>query len=1721
MWTYNNDYQKWIAQNDSLTKDDFDYLKQELKSTRLYSRCLSGATYVSVSDLSDIYDILGDYQSRTWYVSANPSNGSLYSYTSIPSQHASPIDKQSSTDYYTKYVKEYGLTLKNLFTPYRLIKDTSKNFYYVDVATTDVIDLALITKETIIDGIKLKNGHRVLVKNQSTNVTLLSTADPKTYFTSNYIIVQNLGATIEYQYYNNENGIYKFIDGQLIRETDLADYNQCIRYSVSVKLGDVNKDKQFHLSRLLDGYFPLTSLQQPIEFREKHNWLLRNRVDYNNLFEINYFDIIKHGTQSYNFEGVTYSIPERTISIGEFGVILNTQEGKSNIIKNKYKVNLRSITQTSKYYWICGDENTLLKVRKHDFYIDRIVLENIPTTLPNVIKTNLSSISFFGDLNGAVVGELNTILYTRNGGVDWKRIEIEEFIDFNYNRVLYSTNFSFFVAGNTGVLLEFVDGISGITAYKRRVSKIEDAVDEYLLVENINDIYKTTLTSWSLTYSYYTQSIQSSKELLFLVTNNSNVIAYDINNSFNLIGTDFIYFDFGQNYSDIRNITQRQGTNTFYFTGTDPVSGNDGIFSFDISNFDFLGTGSSYSNTIVGPNATYEYSEYPNEIFDYNGDQLLMCGNNSTLGVSTYSTLNFVSLDSTFEEKLKSKLLVLDYDIASKLNFFTDAGDYRHPNAVTFSDASLISGTISFLPIQHGITSTNNGTYSETNWMIYYQDSQKTFEYYSAAPLDESTKVLISPTFSYCLISNPSTVTFSNTLVTSSASIISSLAPMITYATASKYNNQFLPSISPVSNSYNIFVYNYLIIIKVSSVFSVSVGDIIKFESSVVDLDLLVNKIVTSGSSKYLYMYSDSNQNIITDLQTTSGTITITNLNKYTTADEFKSRFNKHPLSTGYKVDYLNSYGNIITSTSSILQISSRFNSETSYYNLQTNVLLNSSTHSMVYSGGFLKFGYSPTYNLLDYLTSINNPNDVNPKFYATKEYLAMPNYQGLPLGSLTSSTVYIDYNGMTYSGGSYSLPVNKILFGTDLNFEWESIFLNTFVDVTIHGLSQDYVNERLLVMNKYYDNLNDAYVIEFHKRFNVPIGTNILQSGCTLDIISRRYLHQISSDLQELNNIQRTKGKSNSYQDNGVYSYETYQNELNFKIPTDSYAKILLSDSDTIQQLSAIIYVDYKNELSMNITRLAKDYNIPIVNTSNYANKLYISCSEKHDLITGEGVVLDFVGGTGSSQQLNQQYLGYHVVTKINETDFVTDIDYGVLPTVGLDSGFVRYTKQDPFLNYQPVDLIDLGVDKKGKISIELSIDNLKLDNGVYSLIDLDYEKYRFRLIDGVNIETINLQYSWLLEAELSGALIGQIGNELVWYKGTWIFGRWFGGIWQSGVWMSGDWYGGTWNSNVVVDKKLTAEVDTKTQDFNQSIWYTGRWYDGTWNGGVWNSGRWYNGTWNNGMWHKGTWNDGTWNNGHFEGGIWVLGTWNNGIFNCDNEPAYWLDGSWYGGDFENGMWYNGHWEQKNSLSRFGTRSFNSRTANWQSGIWLSGSFYSFINTNDQGVLDVSEVHKYSIWKTGQWLSGEWYGGIAYNMDFKTGTWYGGILEDIQVIGINTVDNTFTLNGIFKFNTGDMIYIIDNQLDNANSVYGSNLNPVSYKVLYQVEDSINKWTTLYVATNLNGPAVSPAVETGLRVVSKFKNLNWKSGIWTNGLYDSGLWEGGIWYNGVFSGVWA
>ena len=1936
MWIFNTDYNKWITNNDLISKSNFDYLKQELNLTRFYSKCLSGATYLPVNRLDNIYDILGEYEPRNWFIGLD---GSQYSSAVLPSTPRTPINQVSEFEYYQKYVSEYGLTLKNLFTPDRLIKDSIKNYIYVDIATIGpIVNINEVFTNLTIDGVRLVNGHRLLVKDQVSTTTLSFDTDPNTYFTGPYYVVQDYGTTVEYNFYNSENGIYLFNNNRLTKTDDLTEYADCIRYSVSVKLGTDNTQKQFHLSRLLNGYYPTTSLNEPIEFKEKHNWLLRNRVDYNNLFEINYYDIVKFGTQAINLKGITYSIPERTIAVGEFGVILNTQNGTSTIVPNKYKVNLRSLSSNERYYWICGDEGVILKVNKTDLTIEKI---------NSGVETSLKSISFFNNLKGVIVGELNTILVTKDGGTTWDKIIVDDFSAYYYNKaIFYATNI-IYIVGNSGVFLELQEDIDGWDVYKRRISRFIDDYEEYLLVDDINDIYAHKENNWGLSFSYFTQSsCLPNKELLLLTTDSNKVIVYDINNS--IPHFDFIYLSLSQDHGRITNITNANGTSKFFFSWDNTIS--QGISTFDLSVYKYVGVDNQYSNTIVGSQFSKLESElYVNRIYNYN-NQLLICGNNSLIKSATYSNISksliFNLLDDKFESRLKSKMLFLDYDIASKLNFFTDTGDYRLPNSVnillgTKSDY-LVNSTISsqirtgsnvintitvpelqkpldivvslnltcsqldnlivnliapngkiinlkrdnniigtdlvntkfttnayytkfsaspdtsydnntyqmdkiintgfsgylsntnllsdltttlgnwslsisivppfdpgsskkapvdttkplivgilsswnltfiytsstnvnlteelsnlwFEPLVYGATAPSFMTQSETNWLTYWKDTSKTFEYYANVniPFDESTKVEISTTFSYSSFSKSYQLNGSS--VDNTELQVSRLAPSILNNEQSKFDGQGITPITYPTNEKLIYVYDYIMILKVIPKYKVNIGDVIRLESDVVDGNFVVNRIEiirttynqVSGPKlggsitedfKYIYLFTNFNDNITTELTKTSGLITITNLNKYNTITELEHNFNLHPISNAYDLVY--NFTNQVPS----ININAKFNNLTSYYNLATNVFANDNLTSvmatMSYTSGFLKFGYTPTYNLLDYLEEISDTTTSYPKFYADKEYLAMPDYRGIPSvgdDSFQRSNTQIQINGVSFSSGQ-TLNSNKILFGEDLRIEWESIFINTFVDVIIYDENNEsHTTERLLVMKKstvyltdadknnvnsdYYGyNGNIVYIIEFHKSLKYTL----YAKQTNIDIKSRRKLLQISQDLQELNNIQRARLRSENITIGS--EFYTYEREMNFKISTDSYAKILLSDVDTVKELSALIYVDYKNELAMNITRLAKEYNLEILDTSSYLPsgltqpKVYIRCKSNHDLKTGDAVVLDFNGGTYSSQFLNQQYFGYHNVTVVTKDSFYIDVPIGNTSLVK-DSGYVKYVKRDPFLNYQPVDIIDVGIDKHGKNAIELNVDNLKLTGDVYSLVNVDFNKFRFRLVDGLTVDTLSLSYSWILEAEIRNAIIGTDGTNIVWYKGIWECGRWFGGTWISGTWKSGDWYGGTWNAKKITDNLISVEVGNNTSDKSLSTWFTGRWYDGTWNDGTWVDGRWYGGTWNNGDWYKGIWNDGTWNNGEFSGGIWVVGTWNDGILNCNNAATFWIDGKWNGGDFENGMWYKGTFEEKNNIARFGTKAFNSRTANWHSGQWLSGSFYSRLITDNNDSPEVSESHRYSIWKTGTWYSGDLYGGIVYDVNFKSGTWHGGILEDIQVI--NLINNTITgesyikLNGIFRFNTGDEISI----LSNKPSTPSTNIRPYidyitadRYTVIYVNIDVLNETTNVYInldspyyhdPRNNTNPLISRDVETNLRVVSRFKNTTWESGIWTNGIFETGTWKGGIWYNGLF-----
>lgn len=1702
MWIYDSDFNIWSKKSDFLETSDFNILKQELSSYRLYSKCLSGATYIPINGTNDIYDILSSSVEKSWYISIT---GSQYSNTLIPSENPYPINLDTSYDYYQQNNSEYNSTLKNLFTPNRLIKDSLKNFIEVDVATeSELLNLFNTVPNRVIDGVRLIEGHRILVKDQKTRVILSSTTDPNTFFEGNFEIIDQLGLNIEYEFYNNQNGIYIYENNNLVKSEELDNYENCIRYSIIPKLGNINKEKQFHLTRLKSGFYSTTFLNDPIEFEEAKNWILRHQVDYNNLFEINYYDVLKHGTQSYVMNAVTYSITERIISIGEFGVILNNQYGISNIIDNKYKENLRSLDQTLSYYWLCGDNGTLLKVRKHDFKLEKIELEN-------KVNSGLKSISFYDDLNGVVVGEFNTILVTRDGGFTWNRLRYNEFDGLNFNKVKFDRISRFYIAGDTGVFIEFNRNINGWTYSKRRISKFIDEEDEYLLMDNINDLLVTNI-NWGLSFSFGSQSTLLNKDILLLVTNDNKFIIHDINNS--IPDLDFIYLDFPEDYGDITNIERRGTSSTFYFTA------NDGLYSFDINTFQNIGVDNPFSNYIESnTNAFLENGFFSNQIFDYQSQDILLAGNESLLVSSTYSTpLNFDILDPNFEERLKSKLLFLDYDIASKLNWFNDFGEYRLPEEISFTYSSLLPGDyLEFLPIEIAATAPSFMTQSEVNWIEYWRDRKMTFEYYSNIPMDVS--ILISTTFSYSTFSTSDIISD----ISRTASNIINLAPSILDADHSRYNGFGLTNnITAPTQSFDLYLYDYLGIYRVDTTYPVSVGDLIRLESQVVSGNFIVNKIVTTVDSfKYIYFFTEFNDNIIRELSET--TATIINLNKYSNQEELSDRFNLHDFSNGYEMAY--------STQSSVLEVKSKFNNLTSYYNLATVVETPTDSYSMEYTSGFLKFGYSSTYNLLDYLESINNINNPNPVFLSTKTYYAMPDYRGIPIGNLSTDNIFIELS--TTASNTFNKFDIRLNFGEDLKLEWESIFINTFVDININGTASSDSTERLLVYNKYEkdDNLGKRYVIEFIKKFDFtamgnPVSQNLsnLQSsgGGTIDIISRRTLEEISDDLQYLNNIHRAKNQFQYQGTTTTVNIEKYERDINFKINTDSYAKILLSDSQTKESITGIIYTDYKNELAFNVTKLAEDFDIPILNTSNFGPNLFIFCSQKHGLKTGEGVVLEFNGGTGSSQELNQQYFGYHPVTVVNEFNFYIDgLDYGSIIFVGNDTGSVRYVRRDPFFNYSPVDLIELGSDQRGKISIELEEENLELDNKEFNLINVDFSRFRFRLVDGLNIETLSITYPWIYEAEISNAVIGQNEEGLVWYSGTWECGRWFGGTWQSGAWLSGDWYGGTWNSKLIKDNWINVEVDQKSSIISQSSWFGGRWYDGIWNNGTWNNGRWYGGTWNSGNWFKGIWNDGIWNDGIWSGGVWVTGKWNDGSFNTNSEPSYWLDGSWCGGDFENGIWYNGFFDEKNKKeSRFGVRSYNSRTSIWHAGKFLNGSFHSRLNLDNNGEYTVSDTHKFSIWKTGQWLNGNYYGGVAYNMDFKSGTWNGGILEDIQVIGIDEIENSLILNGIFKFNIGDEIVVIDNDSGSPfSTLLGSDSNPGRYKILSYLEDTINEYTTVYIDLNidLTGlPLITTPVNTGLRVVSLFRNCNWKSGIWTNGIYQSGNWEGGIWYNGIF-----
>jgi hypothetical protein len=761
----------------------------------------------------------------------------------------------------------------------------------------------------------------------------------------------------------------------------------------------------------------------------------------------------------------------------------------------------------------------------------------------------------------------------------------------------------------------------------------------------------------------------------------------------------------------------------------------------------------------------------------------------------------------------------MDYDAGSKVYWFDDYGQYRLPERLFIPVSYLVDSTaatessIQFKQNTNYIYDGNTGlttSYFENNWITYWQDRSKTFEYYTH--LDDAYKVL--PSFTFESSNNLSGVfTYSATSITTNKTHISNLMPAID---TSRYRNTGTTITAPVS-LYNLYFYKFLgiwrIVVPNSSV-SPKKGDVIEINCPLFGGKFLINKVfstISGGNTTYYqYFYTDFNDNILTNLSQFSGILEIKNLNKYATTtggvksftstyatsgynqgsyknfsgdkkssfdievngagaissikvnqsgfgfnigdtitlssggefggttdivititdidynSEFLSNFKNHYINYAYDIEVVDKY--IPSPTASPIgltqsfQVTGKYTQYSAYYNLQSNVGVLTTQNYLVeedirYQSTFLDFGYSPTYNLISYLNFLDNK-----KYTPNKEFLSLPCYEDMPGPdsgipdsiSENDNLVYLDFVYGTYSGIA---ETNKIYFGLNFEHIWDSFMKSTFVDVILkEGVypplvgSLEYRTDRLLIIDKYFD--GTYYVMVLHDKFS---GNNNITS---VSILSRRSLQQISDDLQYINRIQRPNWKEITIE--AGFSYTNYETDIGYKISTDSYTKALLSDSDIIKDLSAVIYTDYKFELAIQIVKLENEFDLIPSNVSPSSNSKYqFSFPRPHNLKNGEGITVNISDKVSNHPNI----LGYHSARKIDNYSIEIDVNWsGFLPN---DPISIYFIKQDPFLNYQPVDIFDIGVgDKKVKQSIEILPENYDIIDNKYKLINLDFSK-------------------------------------------------------------------------------------------------------------------------------------------------------------------------------------------------------------------------------------------------------------------------------------------------------------------------------------------------------------------------------------------------------------
>lgn len=1561
---------KWEKVNGNIDKSQYNAIRQDLEDIRFYSKCLKGISYNMIDNPLDLYSVLNVKKDWT-FANTLPNSISGMDFTH-------EINSNTINNEWKKFNTEWGMTLKTNFTPEKVIRDGLKNFIQVDLATTEMINI-LDTRNIKIDGKIIRNGQKVLVKDQINLEVLSNTIDPNTHFISNFYPTQDgTQPNTEYFFYNEENGVYIVENNSLVKME--LDYTDIVQKSIYVKGGDENRDKQYKLSRLLNGFFPEDG--QPKEFLEKDNILIRNEFQYQDIFEINIYDSVEDTNNN------------RNIFIGDFGAIFiwDNNSEKLNIIRNKFKFKLFSIKNIENHYIIVGERGSILRVDKTTLEIEYIQKSLFP----------FYEVSFFNNKRGFIVG-YEKILFTQNGGKNWEELNLT-----NTNDRLKSVNFyakdRCIIAGENGVIFE----LKWINNKWIKEDLIFEKKIGNEIFENVFDYNKV----------YYDESkghFIVGNEMIFIdnnddyyfIENDFNIKDIEIDGNIIFIVTDsgFFILDYNDILTEIGNLTDE---NTIE------------ISFININNNNYLSI-----NKIIG--------------------SFMLTSENFT--IENFETpLNFTDLTQNFETT--SRLLFLDYDIGSKLNFYKD-DTYRLPEQESFTASFIttLSSGISEIEVRSKV--------DEKSWIDYYKDILK--EKYDGDFIEFNHK--------FSVVNNDKTLITGNDI----GGIDNLFGTM-----SSTFSSPYIMHLGHYDNENWIVIKNDNIDIEPS--------DVINIESDILTGRFICVKNETINSEVFSYFKSRFDSQLEEDFfGLTASQIEIENLNKFpnnnvTGLDNLHEKMNKHYIGDGYNFEFIekNLYGLPINSHDVEIGVTPLYNNKTAYYNLELEIIDNSRFNNdafLEYEHNFLNFGYTPRYNILDFLNNINDN-----IFIEDYEFLALPQFENLdaamyPILDETRPVLI----GPLKDVGSAQFSKNIISFHVDYKDYWESLFLYTFINVEFDSS----IFEKNLIIEKGFDESSNRYFIKLNKEINAPNSTQ-----GDISILSRRKLEEISSDLNELNNIQT----------NFDVDRETFRKKLNFKFFTDSYARILLSDKNIKDNLSAIVYTDNNNELSSNIINIEEklEFETTIVDNSGLAKLVFNTNIE--DIHINDYLIIN----DPNSPEI---YSGYHVINNIDYDENEITLETPFISSVDVD---VTYYNFDRNLFFLPTDLIDVGIDAKSKIAVDIKPEMVKVTDK-FELVDIDKSKFRFNLIEGLTLDRIVSEFPWLLEAELTDATIGIDDEGPIFYKGIWECGRFFKGKFMSGTWLSGQFYSGTMNSYDVNVNKISATVDFNIKGDGT------RWYDGDFRGGTMNWVKFFGGTFidgvsNNIEFFDGTHQRGEWNGGHFKGGLWINGIWNSGIFEATERDSIWLDGTWNGGDFRNGYWWNGKFSNRKGQSRFGVMPINSRKAIWNGGHFISGEFHSILNLNQNSETIPSINHKFSEFRTGKISNIDFWGGQIMSADFNKGNFIDGICKGIKdsIEDINQNSNIVILNKRWHFNRNDKLWVI-----NSNNQWEEHMvNDVIY-------DNILDETQVILYNDIS--ILNPN-----DIVTRFKEANWINGVMLNGIFLNNNFRGGMWLDGYFgeSALW-